>query len=92
MIRLITYYEWWYIVTYGILFYSERTVNSNVLSAIGEYSVNVDYDITAVLSGEADQLRIQRKMQSLLDNTYVEYYDNDYDDESWWENSGFNEM
>ena len=37
-----------------------------------------------MLSGEADQLRIARKMKSILDNSYVEYYDNQYAGEEVW--------
>ena len=46
-----------------------------------EYPAHLEYDVSSVLSGEADQLRIERKMQSILDNTYVEYYDEDYGDD-----------
>jgi len=57
----------------------EWSSNAESISPLGEYLPN--YDVASVLSGEADQLRIARKMQSILDNTYVEYYDNQYADD-----------
>ena len=40
-----------------------------------------DYDVDAVLTGEADQIRIERKKAELQNGTYEEeYYDYDGDD------------
>ena len=52
------------------------SVNGGSSNSFEDYLSN--YDVASVLSGEADQLRIARKMKSILDNSYVEYYDNQY--------------
>ena len=37
--------------------------------------------MASVLNGEADQIRIQRKMAALMDGSYVEDYDAEYYEE-----------